>query len=226
MMRWHLSWRADPSAREIADRHYNRQKVGADQFVPPGRCLVLIASSPGARSPDALWITSWPMAEYVKHAWAGAWTCSAFRNEAPMPYRLDGPMVSSELIRQAVAATVAHFGPPPAMGFVSFVDGRRVRRKRDPGRCFLRAGWRYAVCETCDGTGKMWQQVFLPDTGGFEHRQTASCTDCDGDGRARTKDQRLHVLVLPAADVGAGCEANGSQTHLWRQRSDIAAGAR
>jgi hypothetical protein len=40
---WKLSNRADPVAVAIADRHYNRQKVGTPQFVPPGRCLVLLA---------------------------------------------------------------------------------------------------------------------------------------------------------------------------------------
>lgn len=72
---WHLSNRADPSARDVADRHYNRQKTGAAQFVPPGRCLVLTAPGP------CLWVTSWPFAEFVRHKWAGAWVCSAFRRE-------------------------------------------------------------------------------------------------------------------------------------------------
>jgi len=65
---WQLSHRADPKARDIADRHYNRQKIGTPQFVPPGRCLVLFGESATGR---ALWITSWPFAEYVRHAWAG-----------------------------------------------------------------------------------------------------------------------------------------------------------
>ena len=73
--RWRRSWRADPEARVIADRHYNRQSVGSPQFVPPGRCLVLLATTG-----TALWITSWPLAAYVRHAWGGAWMCSAFRN--------------------------------------------------------------------------------------------------------------------------------------------------
>lgn len=128
--RWSLSWRADPVARDIADRHYNRQSIGAPQFVPPGRCLVLTA-------PGALWITSWPFAEYVKHAWAGAWVCSAFRNERPDLAR------SSDLIRDAVAATLARFGPSPAIGMVTFVDASKVRHKRDPGRCFVRAGFEH-----------------------------------------------------------------------------------
>ena len=63
---WRLSWRADPATRAIADRHYNRQKVGAAQFVPPGRCLVLKTFDG-----SAAWITSWPFAEFVRHEWGG-----------------------------------------------------------------------------------------------------------------------------------------------------------
>lgn len=124
---WDLSWRADPRARALADRHYNRQKVGAAQFVPPGRCLVLI--TPAA---DAFWVTSWPFAQYVKHAWPGAWICSAFRRE--------GGARASDLIRSAVAATRWLFGDPPPNGMVTFVDTDKVRRKRDPGRCYYK-GW-------------------------------------------------------------------------------------
>jgi hypothetical protein len=136
-MRWTLSYRADPRALPLADRHYNRQKVGSPQFVPPGRCLVLLALCG-----RALWVTSWPMAEYVKHQWAGAWMNSLFRNE--------GAGLSSELIREAVAATRAHFGAPPAIGMVTFVDRDQVRAKRDPGRCYRRAGFS-AVGETKGG---------------------------------------------------------------------------
>ena len=129
-MLWQMSHRADPRARELADRHYNRQKVGAPQFVPPGRCLVLFTETPAGSS---FWVTSWPFAQYVKHAWAGAWVCSAFRNESPLR--------SSELIRAAVAATRAHFGAPPELGMVTFVNAKKVRPKRDPGWCFIKAGF-------------------------------------------------------------------------------------
>lgn len=131
-MIWTASWRADPEARVIADRHYNRQSVGAKQFVPPGRCLVLRANQ-GV----ALWITSWPFAEYVQHAWAGAWVCSAFRRES-------GPMIASEMILQAIAATRDYFGEPPKLGMITFVDASKVRRKRDPGRCYTKAGFQRA----------------------------------------------------------------------------------
>lgn len=126
---WHLSWRTDPRGRAIADRHYNRQSVGANNFVPPGRCLVLVTEPA-----DALWVTSWPYAEYVRHAWAGAWMNSCFRNESDH--------LSSVLIRAGVAATLARWPDPPELGMVTFVDAGKVRRKRDPGRCYLRAGFK------------------------------------------------------------------------------------
>lgn len=128
-MDWLKSNRADPDVVPLADRHYNRQKIGSPQFAPPGRCLVLKTAEL-----DAFWITSWPYAEYVKHAWAGAWICSAFRSESLI-------YLSSDLIIQAVAATRAHYGNAPSLGMVTFVNISKTRKKRDPGRCFRRAGF-------------------------------------------------------------------------------------
>ena len=48
-MIWEKSNRFDRRAREIADRHYNRQKPGTPQFVPPGRCCVLYAENERGR---------------------------------------------------------------------------------------------------------------------------------------------------------------------------------
>lgn len=157
MSTWRRSWRADPAARALADRHYNRQAHGASQFVPPGRCLVLLTAD---RS--ALWVTSWPYAKYVKHAWAGAWVCSIFRNE--------GEHLSSDLITDAVAHTRASWPVAPAGGIVTFVDPAKTRRKRDPGRCFRKAGWRH-VGFTAGGLyvlqqlpGEMPVPLSLPET--------------------------------------------------------------
>jgi len=125
---WDLSWRADPRARVLADRHYNRQAVGAPNFVPPGRCLVLL--TPDVR---ALWVTSWPFAEYVRHEWAGAWVNSCFRRES-------GPL-ASEMIRAAVAVTRWRWPEVPDLGMVTFVDASKVRHKRDAGRCYKKAGF-------------------------------------------------------------------------------------
>jgi hypothetical protein len=128
-MRWLLSNRASVAGARLADRHYTRQAVSSAQFVPPGRCTVL-----RTEGGDAVWVTSWPFAEFTKHDWAGAWVCSIFRNESPH--------LSSELIREAVAVTRWAWPDVPDLGMVTFVDPSKVRRKRDPGRCFLRAGFR------------------------------------------------------------------------------------
>ena len=136
---WQLSYRADPVARRLADRHYSRQKPGTPQFVPPGRCCVL--TTPCKR---AYWVTSWPFAEYVRHAWAGAWVCSAFRSE--------GAGQASDLIRQAIAATRAHFGEPPALGMVTFIDRARVRPVKVRGVPTWGRTWRLAGFVDCGET--------------------------------------------------------------------------
>lgn len=93
--------------------------------MPPGRCVVLILEDH-----SAVWVTSWP--EYAQHDWSGAWINTLFRNE--------GRALSSELILEAVAATRARW-EPPELGMVTFVDPQKIRRKRDPGRCYRRAGF-------------------------------------------------------------------------------------
>jgi hypothetical protein len=127
--RWVVSWRADPLVRVLADRHYSRQTSGHAQFVAPGSCLVL-----RTLEANAAWVTLHPLPHLVKHGYGDAWICAMFRNESPH--------LSSELIHEAVAATHAWFISPPPAGFLTFVDEGKIRRKRDPGRCFRRAGWR------------------------------------------------------------------------------------
>jgi hypothetical protein len=129
-MNWHLSHRCEHQTQLIADRHYNRQSVGAPNFVPPGRCLVLRTSIA-----DAFWVTSWPFAEYVRHAWPGAWINSAFRREPGAP-------LASDLIREAIAVTRWYWPDIPALGMVTFIDRSKVKHKRDFGRCYRRAGFR------------------------------------------------------------------------------------
>lgn len=129
-MIWSLSTRAREDSRNIADRHYNRQKIGTPQFVPPGRCLVLHAQTDAG---IALWVTSWPFAEYTKHEWAGAWVCSAFRNE--------GAGIASDMISAAVAATRSHFGEPPALGMITFVNRAKVKPTKVRGAQVW--GWTY-----------------------------------------------------------------------------------
>ena len=135
-MRWRLSWRADPAAARLADQHYSRQNPGTAQFVPPGRCLVLVAGTPV----NALWVTSWPLAEYTHHQWSGSWICSLFRNQ--------GAGLSSELISEAVSVTrwyrsqeASWSRDPEPDQFITFVKPDAIR-SRNPGYCYKCAGWR------------------------------------------------------------------------------------
>jgi hypothetical protein len=127
---WRRSWRADPVAAAIADRHYSRKTIGSGQFTPPGRVLVL-------RSADqtAVWATLWPFAEYVLHDWAGAWMNTLFRKE--------GSGLASDMIRHAIAHTRAEWPDVPHLGMVTMIDASKVRHKRDPGRCYRKAGFRH-----------------------------------------------------------------------------------
>lgn len=128
-MFWRISNRADPEACQLADRHYNRQKPGTPQFVPPGRCMVLLD-----KYGTSLWVTSWPFAEYVKHRWPGAWVNSCFRREAGER--------ASELITDAISATLWFYGTPPDLGMVTFIDRDKVRpRRAGYGKCYLAAGF-------------------------------------------------------------------------------------
>lgn len=146
-MNWQVSNRFDKRALPLADRHYNRRKIGSPQFVPPGRCVVLIT-----KCESAIWVSSFPKPEFVRHAWAGAWVNSCFRNE--------GDILSSQLILEALSATKFVWGNPPELGMVTFVDAAKVRHKRDPGRCYLRAGFRH-----CGKTkGGLLAFQLLPDS--------------------------------------------------------------
>lgn len=121
--------RCDPVARALADRHYSRQTPGAREFMSSGRTLVLLGSDQFA---------VWGAIENLDPAGATRWRVSIFRNE--------GPRRSSEIVASATLATVAiwldRYGRLPASPLQTEIDPARVRRKRDPGRCFLRAGWR------------------------------------------------------------------------------------
>jgi hypothetical protein len=99
-MHWHLSPRTNPLVRVLADRHYNRKSIGHPQFTPPGKCIVLATDAY-----NAFWVTSVPFAQYGQTRWAGAWMCTAFRNESII--------LSSLLIEQAVAVSLFLLKAPP-----------------------------------------------------------------------------------------------------------------
>lgn len=108
----------------LADRHYSRQKVGTNQFMPPGRTIVL-------RDAAGLVVFGWLWQEKRDDKQDG-YNCSIFRNESTRR--------SSEIILEAERMVIVEWGPN--RGF-TYVDPLSIRPKRDPGRCFLRAGWKF-----------------------------------------------------------------------------------
>lgn len=125
---WRPVKRVDVRARALADRHYSRQTPGHREFMPPGRTLVMVTADA-----SAVWgaVENWFKGER-------RWRVSIFRNE--------GEARSSDLIRTATVETFAHwvlrYGALPEVPLRTEVDPAKTRHKRDPGRCFIRAGWR------------------------------------------------------------------------------------
>ncbi len=149
-MIWQKSHRFSSQALPLANRHYNRQTPNSPQFVPPGRCLVFITENK-----DALWVTSWPFAQYVKHRWPGAWVNTLFRNESQ--HR------ASDLILAAISLTLAYWPEPPQFGLVTFVDPEKVRPtiRRGAeicGYCYLKAGFNHVGFTK----GGLWVWQLLP----------------------------------------------------------------
>ena len=135
--RWRVVSPTHPAARALADRHYSRQTVGATEFMGNGRKLVLLTEDHKAL---------WGAIENLDPRGGLHWRNNWFRNE--------GTFLSSDLIREATDVTYAywerHYGGRPRVPLTTEVDPKKTRRKRDPGRCFTRAGWR-RVRVTRDG---------------------------------------------------------------------------
>lgn len=126
-----LLWTAVPrvhsGARRLADRHYSRQTVGARDFMPPGRTFVLVCGDAAV----------WGVCENLDPAGNQRWRVTIFRNESAH--------LSSDLVREATSRTherwARRFGCLPPVRLTTEVDPAKTRSKRDPGRCFRKAGW-------------------------------------------------------------------------------------
>jgi hypothetical protein len=108
-------------------RHYSaKRKPGMQrQFVGPGESIVLL-------TPDARALFVWRKERYRLDQQTGV-NCAVFRNEGSEAGR------ASDLIEAAVSEAWKRW---PGERLFTFVDPSKVRRKRDPGRCFLKAGFK------------------------------------------------------------------------------------
>jgi hypothetical protein len=123
----------DDTAREIFDGHYSRRKYRDGRspllFVGPGRKIVLVTH-------DATALFIWR--KFIDNCIdvrtgerQNGVNCSVFRRE--------GGLQASDLILAAEVFARRDF---PGERLYTYVDANKTRRKRDPGRCFVRAGWR------------------------------------------------------------------------------------
>jgi len=118
----------DQDCRRLADKHYTRRKgsIGKPQFTYSGRKLVL---RDAAGTCVFAWV--WPQDDKRMDGQFG-YNCAIFRNESSRR--------ASDIILEAESAAVEKWGPGRAY---TFVDSRKIQRTRQPGRCFLKAGWKY-----------------------------------------------------------------------------------
>jgi hypothetical protein len=134
---WTPTKDGNPAGLELFRRHYSynpkRDQLkfpfaewSSDSlFVGPGAKLVLISG-------DAKALFVWRKERYRLDNQTGV-NNAVFRNEGSAAGR------SSELI---AAANDVAWERWPGERLFTFVDPEKVRHKRDPGRCFLRAGYR------------------------------------------------------------------------------------
>jgi hypothetical protein len=124
-----VSNRADHECALMADKHYSRRTIGSAQFTGPGSDLVL-RDAVGS----ILFVWVWHNRDGVQlDRWdhETGYCCSLFRNESPR--------LASEIVREAEGHAVEKWGPNRAY---TYVDPSKVRPSRQPGRCFIKAGWR------------------------------------------------------------------------------------
>ena len=132
----------DPRALALFKRHYSYRRRapgrlrGNSTFVGQGEKMVLLTS-------DCLALFAWQRSTVERASGQTGINCTVFRNE--------GPILSSTLIREADDLAWARW---PGERHFSYVNADKVRHKRDPGRCFLKAGW------TRCGTSKAGLLIF------------------------------------------------------------------
>lgn len=121
---WWMTKDGDRNCLALYERHYSayRYKDGRvrSQFIGPGEKVVL-----RTRNADALF--GWR--KFIDDSGQTGINCAVFRNE--------GPILSSELIRQADAIADAIW---PDSRHYTYVAATKIRSS-NPGYCFIRAGW-------------------------------------------------------------------------------------
>jgi hypothetical protein len=117
----------DPRVRALFARHYSMGKHGRmppSLIVGPGERIVLLTE-------DCRAMFVWRMERFRRDRQTGI-NCAVFRNE--------GPILSSELIREACELAWQRW---PGERLFTYVTDEKVH-STNPGCCFKKAGWRRA----------------------------------------------------------------------------------
>lgn len=122
--RWMVTNKGDTACRLLADRHYSRQTIGHPMFTRPGRNLVLKTAMG-----EAVWVT-W---KGIRDDGLDAIECTIFRNESGTR--------SSDMIKDAIQATISEWGPLPRDGLITYVAADKIQSS-NPGYCFKMAGFK------------------------------------------------------------------------------------
>ena len=126
---WQIVSKRDPRVVGLYRRHYswkkNRKstkKLLRAGITAPGEDITLLRV-------DCSALFVWLKQKYRRDGQTGI-NCAVFRNE--------GSELSSRLILEA---EIWAWDKYPGARLYTFVDPREVNHKRDPGRCFKKAGW-------------------------------------------------------------------------------------
>jgi hypothetical protein len=127
---WYGASRRDPRVVGLYSRHYSSAKNNktvahwlATGITAPGETITLLTADGSA-------LFVWLKQKYVDNDQTGV-NCAVFRNE--------GSELSSNLILEAEQIAWERWA---GERLYTYVDPGAVRPKRDPGRCFIRAGWK------------------------------------------------------------------------------------
>lgn len=105
---WRQVTKWDKRALALADRHYSRQQPGTDQFLPPGKTLVLVTHDERA---------VWAACENLDPVGNARFRCTIFRNEG-------SSWISSDLVRWATDSTLERWARRWSWGGVSAAHDR------------------------------------------------------------------------------------------------------
>lgn len=120
----------DPRAVALYNRHYSarKSKTSIDHtrygFSGQGQSLVLITEDCNA-------LFGWNHSLIERDDHQEGVNCFVFRNESSI--------LSSLLIKDADLWAWQRWGK---LRLFTYINAKKIRHKRDPGRCFLKAGWR------------------------------------------------------------------------------------